>query len=81
MQNISTSLEKVKDDLDQFDLGLPTSRLDAISLANWFDEMYPKSEMARNIAIKELIKQVSVQCIDRGKLVEKVFQLLFDELD
>lgn len=73
-------------------LGPPSSRYDAVALLNWLDSMLfqlsskhgirndDKFELAQILyyfCYKELIRQVSVQCLERGILIWKLWRAYF----
>ncbi|CAI2381753.1 unnamed protein product [Moneuplotes crassus] len=74
-------------------LGTPASRPDAANLLKWMNEEIDKvkKDMEKtksekliacqaiyNLAWKELTRQVSVQCVERGILMDKIFKAYFD---
>ena len=113
IKNFLFSVEKQKMNKGKLNLGLPSSRQDAVLLRDWYenimvkldeegagemlsgkDEQVPKiqdaivdssreerqklKELTLNIAIKEICRQVSVHCLERGGLLVKLFDQFFE---
>ena len=86
ISDIVASKNKKKD----WDLGVPSSRSDAIALLKWFDSMtgrlgsegaglegeekFDLVQTVYYICYKELARQVSVHCAERGSVIEKLWQ-------
>jgi len=76
--------------LSRKNLGVPSSRNDAITLLNWFEKMYDlltsssenmkeieKFELTQTlytIAFSETVRQITVQCLERGIVMQKIWQ-------
>jgi hypothetical protein len=91
-----TLIDTVVGDINVQDLGNPSSRQDAVLLVTWFEAMlkqlttgktkqestYPLLQLVLNICIHELARQVSVQCVERGLLLKRIFScfIRFQEL-
>ncbi|CAG9310362.1 unnamed protein product [Blepharisma stoltei] len=73
-------------------LGGPSSRKDVELLGEWLDtmlrkiyedknqnpaEMFENTQIVYTICLKELIRQVSMHCIQRGELIERVWKVYF----
>ncbi len=71
------------------DLGVPSSRSDAIALLKWFDKMIEKlasetrlegeerfnlAQTIYYICYKELVRQTAVHCAERGSVMQKLWQ-------
>ncbi|CDW88315.1 ef hand family protein [Stylonychia lemnae] len=70
-------------------LGQPSARQDAIMLINWFQhslnlinrdvneqkvlQKQSLTQVVFNLCIEEICRQVSVQCVERGELLRKIF--------
>jgi hypothetical protein len=78
-----------KFDFNPESLGVPSGRRDAELLAAWLDgmqrqllekspvkleELFEDARLVYTVCLKELVRQVSVHCIERGKLVEMVWK-------
>ena len=67
--------------IDRYLLGNPTGRQDIIELCTWFNNMldiHKDSDvdvimLIHEICVKEIIRQVSVHCIERGELLKVLF--------
>ena len=79
-------LKKVTKISPQF-LGQPTSRQDAVTLKTWYETIQPQIEsqadlqkVVLDIAIKEMCRQVSVQCKERGQFLCSLFDHFYKYL-
>lgn len=67
------------------DLGVPSSRTDSVVLLEWLDEILGKikreaddkcfelTQTAYYVCFREVIRQISVQCVERGALVWRLW--------
>jgi hypothetical protein len=80
-RSLSSSLA-IKDSdiayLEKLDLGPPTGRKEAENLSEWFEEMKSKYENDESFevviiaCIDDLVRQIKVDCKDRGDLLQKI---------
>ncbi|CAG9321778.1 unnamed protein product [Blepharisma stoltei] len=68
-------------------LGNPTGRQDIKNLREWFNYMIKHNKNPEDLDViysmceKELIRQVSVQCVDRGNLLKRILRRIPSEYD
>lgn len=67
---------------ERFDLGNPTGRQDIEHLTSWYHHMKQKhsrtenneTKLIQDLCYREIIRQVSVQCVDRGFLLGELLE-------
>ena len=76
--------------IDKMLLGPPTGRQEISMLKKWFESMKDSPEFQENeennkilhiMCIKELIRQVSVHCIERGELLHDILEYFLGKIE